>query len=162
MEYSQPSAQCEQNPYLGNCATKMEAIMANPEHLALLLKSAAEKNGMKRWNKWTQRNPNVTIDLSKARLGGRVLVNANLVGVNLEGADLQYANLKNANIKVMRVGGANFYGTDLHGIKNYSLAQFSQAKNLYGAINIPGGLGALALRGLERAEAEERDKQNPS
>jgi Pentapeptide repeats (8 copies) len=59
--------------------------MANPDHIAKLMK------GAKAWNAWREENPDVQPDLLKADLSG-----ADLSKANLSYADLSYANLSEA------------------------------------------------------------------
>ena len=71
--------------------------MADPEHLAKI------KEGIRVWNKWRKKNPDVTPDLSEA----------NLEGVNLRGANLAKANLNWTDLRGANLEGANLRGTDL-------------------------------------------------
>ena len=53
--------------------------MANEEHLKIL------KQGVEAWNKWREKNPQITPDLSKADLYTADLTGANLYKANLSG-----------------------------------------------------------------------------
>jgi len=53
--------------------------MANEEHLKIL------KQGVEAWNKWREKNPQITPDLSKADLYKADLTGANLYKANLSG-----------------------------------------------------------------------------
>jgi uncharacterized protein YjbI with pentapeptide repeats len=90
--------------------------MANPEHLALLLKS---KNA---WNEWRKNNPDTRSDLSGAKLTGK-----KLSGANLSGADLTKAKLIRANLTRAKLSGAYLSGADLFAA-NLSAANLTGAK----------------------------------
>jgi hypothetical protein len=82
--------------------------MANPEHVAKLLK------GAEKWNARRAQNPAVGIpDLSRANLGKADLSNANLSRADLSGADLSDAHLALAHLAGASVSGANLRGADL-------------------------------------------------
>src|ERR1700719_4313751 len=81
--------------------------MANPEHLALLLKGAAI------WNDWKIRNPESLADLGGAGLGGASLGGASLSGGRLSGANLSGANLDGANLRRANLSGADLSGANL-------------------------------------------------
>ena len=71
--------------------------MANKKHLKRL------KQGVKVWNEWRERNPDLKPDLSgadfsKANLRGVNLSKTNLQGANFGGADLRRADLSYANL----------------------------------------------------------------
>jgi hypothetical protein len=67
--------------------------MANEEHLALL------RQGVKTWNEWREKNPDIRPDLSRADLAGADLHLADLHEANLRGANLRGANLRGANLR---------------------------------------------------------------
>lgn len=73
--------------------------MANEEQLAIL------KQGVKAWNEWRERNPDVEISLFEA----------NLTGANLKGVDLTRAYLRNADLTGAILTNANFTGANLIG-----------------------------------------------
>ncbi len=60
--------------------------MPNTDHIELL------KQGVKEWNQWRQRNPDIEPDLDGARL-----CNEDLRGINLKQASLAKANLQGVN-----------------------------------------------------------------
>jgi uncharacterized protein YjbI with pentapeptide repeats len=60
--------------------------MANPEHVALVLK-------VDDWRRWREKYPNVTPELSWANLVGVNLSVADLHGADLSRADFSKANL---------------------------------------------------------------------
>jgi uncharacterized protein YjbI with pentapeptide repeats len=66
--------------------------MANEEQLGIL------KQGFEVWNEWRKRNPEVEIDLSRARLAGAYLSRANLSGADLKRANLFSASLTEASL----------------------------------------------------------------
>jgi uncharacterized protein YjbI with pentapeptide repeats len=78
--------------------------MANDEHVALL------KQGVKAWNAWRKKDPDVRPDLRGATLVGADLRGADLKRANLAGADLGKAKLEDANLS-----GAYLLATDLRG-----------------------------------------------
>jgi hypothetical protein len=93
--------------------------MANPEHIAQLMK------GVTSWNAWREENPDIHPGLAEADLGGAHLTGANLWGADLRGAslgkvnlteaDLHQANLREADLSGARLGGATLVQTDLTG-----------------------------------------------
>ncbi len=66
--------------------------MANQEHLDLL------KQGVKVWNSWREKYPDIRPDLSEANLSGINLSNANLYRVDLFRVNLSRTNLNEANL----------------------------------------------------------------
>ncbi len=64
--------------------------MSNPDHLKIL------KEGVEKWNKWREKNPEIKPDLSKADLRGANLREADLSGSVLTKADLRGADLSEA------------------------------------------------------------------
>jgi TIR domain/Pentapeptide repeats (8 copies) len=88
--------------------------MAVAEQLKILSKGPAA------WNKWRDKHPNVSIDLSKAKLsrahlGGANLNRADLSRANLNWADLSGADLGTANLNHAELGGADLGEADLSG-----------------------------------------------
>ena len=83
--------------------------MANPAHLAKFYE------GVEAWNLWREKNPNITPDLTEARLRGADLSGANLWGASLKGADLREANLKEAGLVKANLEGANLQRANLSG-----------------------------------------------
>jgi uncharacterized protein YjbI with pentapeptide repeats len=91
--------------------------MANPKHLKPL------KKGADAWNKWRERNPNISPYLSGAELDRAHLREANLREVDLSdtglhradlrGANLRHANLRHANLREADLSGADLFGADL-------------------------------------------------
>jgi uncharacterized protein YjbI with pentapeptide repeats len=84
--------------------------MANDEHVALL------KQGVKAWNAWRDKNPDIRPDL-----GG-----ADLRGANLVGADLHSASLSNANLSGAKLVGVNLWGAVMMNV-NLGGAKLDQA-----------------------------------
>jgi uncharacterized protein YjbI with pentapeptide repeats len=66
--------------------------MANPEHLEIL------KQGVKQWNKWREKHPNLVPDLSEAEVVNAELGGANPVAAYLRRAKILGANLRDANL----------------------------------------------------------------
>jgi uncharacterized protein YjbI with pentapeptide repeats len=90
--------------------------VANGEHLVLL------RRGNAVWNKWRERNPNESpdlslADLSEAHLNGADLRGADLRGANLREADLGTANLREADLSDTNLIGANLIGANLIGAR---------------------------------------------
>ena len=80
--------------------------MANPEHLKIL------KQGVEAWNKWREKNPDITPDLR-----GADLYEANLSGANLRGANLRGASLERAFLsKIILWIGVDLSKTNLNPI----------------------------------------------
>jgi len=122
--------------------------MANADQLALL------KAGVKGWNEWREKEPDIGVDLknaylyraklsraylSNANLSNANLSNANLSGANLSGAklsnvDLSDADLSDADLSRANLSGANLRGGDLFGAYlfrvNLSKANVSRANLL--------------------------------
>jgi hypothetical protein len=94
--------------------------MANPDHIAQLMK------GVVSWNAWRDENPNIVPDLNgvnliNASLSGVDLTEADLLEANLAGADLTEADLSKAKLVGAYLGGANLNGANLF------MANLSQA-----------------------------------
>lgn len=88
--------------------------MANSEHIAML------QRGVKAWNAWRERSPDLQADLAEADLNGCSLAKANLAGANLSranlgGADLTEASLVGANLNEVTLSGAALFFADLAG-----------------------------------------------
>lgn len=78
--------------------------MANPEHLKIL------KRGVRAWNKWRNKNPEITPNLERAELDG-----ANLVGINFQDTLLRLSSLASANLSHASLQDANLSGANLTG-----------------------------------------------
>jgi uncharacterized protein YjbI with pentapeptide repeats len=78
--------------------------MANPDHIAELMKGVAS------WNAWREENPDVDLDLSGADLNHTDLSGADLRGVNLSGANLRGVSLSGANLSVADLSVADLSG----------------------------------------------------
>lgn len=81
--------------------------MANPEHLKII------KNGAKTWNNWRTANPEITPDLSGAKLIGADLSYADLGYADLIGATLIGAKLIEATLIEAKLSGADLSKADL-------------------------------------------------
>ena len=80
--------------------------MSDPEHLRIL------KQGVKAFNGWREKNPDIVSNLVKADLSGANLSGANLKrghlsGANLSESDLSGADLRWANLKEVNLSGAH-------------------------------------------------------
>ena len=99
--------------------------MANKEHLAIL------KKGVKAWNEWRKKNPDVKPDLGGVDLwwahfseGNRKW--AELFEANLSQADLWEANLRGVNLRAADLSGAQLIRATLRGA-DLSEADLSRA-----------------------------------
>lgn len=149
--------------------------MANEEQLSIL------KQGVRDWNSWRRKNPEIRIDLSSADftradlhdadLRGAILrvaslYHADLRGADLSGADLTSANLGSASLTEADLGGANltlassrsadFTGadllnTDLRGA--YLQAASFAGGRLAGAIFIAATLSGTKFSYVDLSEA---------
>lgn len=79
------------------------------EYLSLI------EQGVKAWNGWRVKHPDVTPDLSQAYLFEANLAGADLRNVNLSRACLIGANLRGANLTGANLQGAYASGADFHG-----------------------------------------------
>jgi hypothetical protein len=94
--------------------------MANPDHIAQLMK------GVTAWNAWREENRNTRPDLSGANLSRADLTEADLPDANLSGANLNAANLNEADLGLANLSGANLIEADLSG-SNLNEADLSGA-----------------------------------
>ena len=83
--------------------------------------------GVKDWNKWRERHPEVIPDLREAVLSGATLAEANLERAKLVGAYLNNTDLSGANLSLSDLQGADLTNADLSGT-------LLQGANFYGAI----------------------------
>jgi uncharacterized protein YjbI with pentapeptide repeats len=83
--------------------------MANPEHLAIL------KRGVKQWNKWKGKYPDMVPNLAEAHLFGANLSGADLANANLSGVKLSRADLSGANLNGAKLWNADLSWADLRG-----------------------------------------------
>jgi hypothetical protein len=125
--------------------------MANPDHIAQLMK------GVSAWNAWRDENLDIRPDLNKANLGGADLSEANLSGANLwradlSGADLSGADLREADLSRANLSGADLFVADLREV-NLSGADLSGA-NLSGATLTRADLSRADLSGADLSEAD--------
>lgn len=99
--------------------------MANPEHLTIL------KQGVKAFNDWREKNPNVQPNLNRENLS-----ESDLISVNFSETGLHMANLYKAKLMEANLTGSHLFGADLKGAKlveaNLSRAELCWA-NLKGA-----------------------------
>ena len=97
---------------------KKSVLMTNQQHLDML------KQGVRIWNKWRKKHPEVQPDLRKANLAD--LNKGMLNGVNFHRADLAGANLSKAILSSARLSYAELSEADLSGA-NLSHADLSGA-----------------------------------
>jgi hypothetical protein len=81
--------------------------MANEEHLAIL------KKGVKEWNDWRKKNPDVIPDLNQADLGGLIFNGGNLRRARLIKANLHKAVLWKSDLSEAALSGACLSWADL-------------------------------------------------
>ena len=110
----------------------LEEIMANEEHVKMLL-----EDGVEVWNRWCKDK----LDISRPDLSGADLIGATLIGANLSVANLSEANLVGADLSEANLSGANLSGASLY------RADISEA-NLSGA-----NLGGADLRNTHLSKA---------
>lgn len=101
--------------------------MANPDHIAQLMKGVAA------WNEWRLENPDTRPDLRVADLSEAVLKLswANLSKLDLRGADLSKLDLSGANLYAADFSGALLSGALLSGVNLYKANLIGA--NLYAA-----------------------------
>ncbi len=124
--------------------------MANEEHLALL------RQGVKAWNEWKAKNPDIRPNLSfatgkritirEAKLSGVDLSRTNLSRADLSRADLIGAKLNEANLNEAYLSEADLIGADL------TNADLSSA-DLIGANLIGANLSKAYLSGADLSKA---------
>jgi hypothetical protein len=105
--------------------------MAKPEHLKIL------KKGVKTWNKWREKNPEITPDFKGAELSG----------CNLDGANLREADLSNATMLLTSLVGTNLNSANL------SKTQLIEA-DLYNAILIEADLIGASVSGTNLSKSQ--------
>jgi hypothetical protein len=112
--------------------------MANPDHVAQLMK------GVTAWNAWRKENParpclreamfaNIDLieadlreaDLSHADLSRAVLFRANFARADLHGANLREANLREAKLQGAILVDADLRGADLTGCRIYGVSAWA-------------------------------------
>ena len=134
--------------------------MSDPEHLRIL------KQGVKAFNGWREKNPDIVSNLVKADLSGANLSGANLKrghlsGANLSESDLSGADLRWANLKEVNLSGAHLKRSHLRDARlswanlsrvNLRRTDLSRA-NLNG-VNLSGAdLSGADLRGAHLSRA---------
>ena len=92
-------------------------IMADKNQLEIL------SQGVAAWNKWREENPDVLIDLNRAKLMHMNLENANLAKADLKEANLAFTNFKNANLVFSNLESAIFSFSNFEGA-NFSGAHY--------------------------------------
>ena len=123
-----------------NLKIENKTLTPNKRHLSIF------NRGVKAWNRWRIKNPDLIPDLAGAdsftnELSGIELSNANLRGLNLCGTDLSYAtlvcaDLREATLDCVDLSDADLRGVNLSGAKcentYFTKANLSRA-NLSGA-----------------------------
>lgn len=99
--------------------------MADLAHLRKL------DEGVKEWNDWRSKNPELSIDLSEVSLQERTLSGINLSGANLRDSNLRVARFENANFTNANLKRTDFFASNLTGA-NFSGADLA-ASNFFGA-----------------------------
>jgi uncharacterized protein YjbI with pentapeptide repeats len=118
--------------------------VANEQHLAKL------REGVEKWNRWRNKNPEVRPDLSRTKLMSANLSGASLMSANLSNADLSGAHLSNADLIGAHLFDANLNRADLSST-NLISANLSRA-NL-----ISANLSRANLRNANLSRANLRD-----
>ncbi|MEW6236451.1 MAG: toll/interleukin-1 receptor domain-containing protein [Candidatus Omnitrophota bacterium] len=113
--------------------------MPHSDHLAIL------KEGAPIWNRWRAENPQITPNLSKAKLGWENLNKADLSWANLSGADLREADMRRANLNEANLHKANLAGAFLSDAY-LSMADLSET-NLSEADLLKANLSGANLNG---------------
>jgi uncharacterized protein YjbI with pentapeptide repeats len=108
--------------------------MPNAEHLAVL------HEGVKSWNRWRKRNPDVAVNLSRSDLAAIDLRSADLRSAVLVEADLCGAKLSNVNLCRADLEGAKLTGADLSGaaVRNVNLRQARCDNTVLASANLTG------------------------
>lgn len=125
--------------------------MPNEAHLDLI------KRGVRAWNEWRKRHPDIIPDLSEAALRGEDLYGVNFSNTDLRGANFSETDLTRADFIGANLSDANFTKAILHEAflweANLTEANLTEA-NLYRAELIGANLiGAdLTKANLHRAE----------
>jgi hypothetical protein len=139
--------------------------MANPEHVALVLKGSAEIG------KWSSENwfagldlsgADLTTvdlpeaDLSAADLSGAALSRANLSGADLRGADLRGADLGRANLSGANLSMANLNGADLTGAElGFTILAFLDLREVKGLDTVQHtGPSSIGIETIYRSNGE--------
>ena len=139
--------------------------MANQEHFKIL-----KQDGVKAWNRWRSRNPEIKPDLVKMAfmrenligvnlmdadlretiLHGTNLSESNLVRCNLRSSDLSYSSLIKADLLQADLTGVDLRGCNLSGAyldgANFTGASFG--RTIFGDINLSLVQGLVTARNL--------------
>ena len=121
--------------------------MANPEHLAKLVKETVGD-----WNKWRKQEPGVNVDLSSANLSRANLREANLRKANLRAANLSEADLIDSDMFGADLADASLVWAKLYRVNLYG-ADLSRA-NLVRALLSDADLRGARLDGADISEAK--------
>ena len=108
--------------------------MANEEHLQIV------RQGVKTWNEWREKNPELDRDLRNAVLNDINLLGANLSGANLSEANLDGVDLSEANLIDANLTRANLYKAGL-GEANLYKANFTGANLTEANLSMAGLFG---------------------
>jgi Pentapeptide repeats (8 copies) len=129
-----------------------DCIMANPEHLGLLVQGVAT------WNEWRENHPAIAPDLTSADLSEAVLKKINLQGANLSHSNLSKANLNQANLRGATLCHANLCWANLSRV-DFSYADLSHADiagaYLYKAVFTDANLEKVDLSQTYLLESDE-------
>jgi len=125
--------------------------MANEEHLKIL------KQGVKAWNQWRKKNPDIQPDLRRINLLWKKLPGVDFSGADLFEADFRLADLSSASFKDAKLSRANFKRANLSGANlrgaNLSEADF-QGASLHQADLSHTYLAGVILWWADLSEAE--------
>lgn len=125
--------------------------MAKDDHLDRL------RQGVKGWNAWRSRNPNIQPDLRSANLIGVDLMNADLAGATLVGANLNRGQLSWANLYRADLRGADLAGALARGV-NFCRADLRETDlseaNLDDATLLGSALSQADLSGASLSRAK--------
>lgn len=117
--------------------------MADPEHIAELMK------GVESWNQWRKNNPSTR---------------PNLQGDNLQGADLQGADLQGANLQKAKIGGLKARFAIVDGDTLIDTPLYDRDTDFSGvgldSARIEGSLKSALKRNIRQKYWEKRYKKN--
>ncbi|RLD05013.1 MAG: hypothetical protein DRI32_04725 [Chloroflexi bacterium] len=103
--------------------------MANEEQLAIL------KQGVNVWNQWREENPEVKIDLKRAKLDGQDFSMINFQNADLEYSDFQNTKLAKSNLSDTILVSADFRHASLWGA---NLSRANLTKSNFNSANLNG------------------------
>jgi uncharacterized protein YjbI with pentapeptide repeats len=120
--------------------------MANREHLGMLIEEPARV-----WNKWRKQHPEITIDLSGAKLSGTDLRETDLSKADLRGTNLSEADLIDSDLSGADLAGASLVWAKLYRVNLFG-ADLSRA-NMVRALLSDADLSEARLNEADISEA---------